>query len=124
MLDMLTQWITAIANFWNHYTDAGCITVAALCAWCVAAVVEAYFVPLNWPIRKQKELTVVVTIAISWIAGASLWWATDPADPLRVRVIVTGVLSLVSPVSYVWVAKLLTKYFPAIGSVWSLEQPK
>jgi hypothetical protein len=123
MLDILNAWVTSLANFWEHYTDVGCIIAGAVCGWCVAAIVETYFVPTYWPVHKQKGVTILVTICVSWFAAAMLWWVTDPIDPLRMRITVTGVLSPISPFGYVWVGRILTKKFPSIGSVWSLEKP-
>jgi hypothetical protein len=122
VLDLINQWVSSLANFWDHYTDVGCIIVGAMCGWCVAAIVEALFVPTYWPSQKQKAATVLVTIVVSWFAAAMLWWVTDPIDPLRMRVTVAGILSPISPFGYVWVGRLLTKKFPSIGSVWSLEK--
>lgn len=124
MLDTIVNWVNQLAGLWQHYTDLGCILVANVPAWAIVIIAETFFIPATWTARAQQGATILLNIVIAWTVAATLWWVFDPADPLRVRLTVTGILSPISPFAYVWVGKIATKYFPSVGSIFALPKPE
>ena len=63
---------------------------------------------------------MLVNIALGTSVSYLLWRAMSPQDPGSLDLAVSATCALISPFSYVWVAKVLTHIFPWIGSVWAI----
>jgi hypothetical protein len=104
--------------FLHQYPEVIAILLGTLASWAIATLLEALFIPETWSNRKTKQFTVLVSIALATVVSYIVWRAMDPADPRIFNFAVSLTCALISPFSYVWVAKALTHFFPWIGSVW------
>ena len=65
-----------------------------------------------------------VPIVACGIATELLWSVFDLDSDSHTRRVVCYLAAPIAPFSYIWVAKVASKYVPWINSIWSLDPPK
>lgn len=116
--EKIIEWLLAMGVGWPDVTS---VSVGTVSAWSIALILEFMLSGNGYNELKVRKAVVASTVICAWFCSALLWSMWDPIDPLRTVVIVTGVLAPISPISYVVVAKLLSKYVPWINSLWAPE---
>lgn len=111
-----------VLNIWEHYPDLGVLVIGSVSGWLLTVGLELYFMPIATDPetkRRQKGYTFLFCWLVTAFISSMLWWVLDPIDPLRLRVTVSTVVSIMGWFAYPTIAKYLTSKFPSIGSAWS-----
>ena len=98
------------------------ILFGTLASWAGATLLEGLFVPTTWTKRAAQQVTVIANVTLGISISYPVWRAMSPQDPGLVDFAISATCALISPFSYVWVAKALTHFFPWIGSVWAIPE--
>lgn len=115
----MKEWIEWLLGTGSQWPDLLSIGIGTACAWAVGILIETYVIPIEWPIRKQKALVILVTVVTAAIASTFVWGELDPHDSMRHRAIISVALSPLSPFTYAIIGRILTPHFPSIGSAWA-----
>jgi hypothetical protein len=113
--------IEQFLEFIQHWPDATILAGCSVFAWLLTLALEWWFLPIAIDPavkRRQQGLTFVFCWAVSALSSSILWWALDPADPLKVRVSVSVVVGAFGFFAYPPIARLVSEKVPAIGSAW------
>lgn len=111
MWDYIGQHIAQVIAFFVKYPEFLAILCATLGSWALGALSE-YFMPVTWPTRAQRQITLLVNVCSGTIICAVMWFALDHVDPRGVRLMVSLVCGVTSPFSYIFVGRVLGHYFP------------
>ena len=114
MLDEILKWLDAAAG----YLPLVSVVVGTLSGWIVALVVEAFFLPLEWPKRRQQGITVLLNILASGMGASLMWWALDGGTTFGHIAAVSFVVAPVSAVLYPIVGRWATAKWPMVASAW------
>lgn len=110
---------SAWLQIFDNYPDFLACLVGSAGGFAFGLIAEAYFIPQAWSERKQKGASVIVTLAAGVLMSSYIWHALDPSDPLSMRIAASFAASCLSIFLYPSAARVATKFFPTIGSVWA-----
>jgi hypothetical protein len=120
-MDSVIHWIREILELGEHYLDLVILLACSAFGMLLTVALEWWFLPtVTAPdaVRRQKGYTFLFCWAMSAASSSFLWYAIDPADPLKVRLSVSIVVGAFGFFAYPPLARVLTDKFPAIGSAW------
>lgn len=118
MMDYFNQ---AVA-FLRQYPEILAVLLATLGSWSLAALAE-YFIPVAWPSRAQKQITLLINVCSGTILCAVIWFGLDHVDERGLRLGVSLVVGVTSPFSYVLVGRVLAHFFPW-ATAWAGDPPE
>ena len=112
-------------DFWlklaGQYPDAMAVALGCLLSWPPGLVLETWFLPVTWPDRKIKQVTLSVTMVIAFVASAVLWHALDRADSNTLVGVICLPAALGAPFVHMLAAAVLTHFFPYLDSVFKFK---
>ena len=117
------NFIRQALDWLRAYPEATAVLFGTLASWSGATLLEAVFMPLTWTRRKAIQVTVLTNLILGTVVSFMVWRAMDPHAPGSLDFVISLTCALISPFSYVWVAKVSTHFCPWIGSVWAMEEP-
>jgi hypothetical protein len=110
----------------SDYPDIIALIVGSLIGWVFVVMIETYFLPTETDptrLRRQKGLTFILTWLSSGAASSILWGFLDPRDRRAERVIISYLVGILAFATYPLVGRLITRFFPSVGSAWSPRDP-
>lgn len=116
------DYIRHAIEFFHTYPEVLAVLIATLASWALGALSE-YFMPLDWPSRAQKQITLLVNICSGTILCAVIWFGLDHVDARGLRLAVSLSVGVTSPFSYILVGRVLGHYFPW-ATAWAGAAPK
>ena len=111
----LIDWVLHVGRL---HPDLVAILLGTAAGNVASLLAERYAIPVTTPERKQQGLTVLIAIIAAFCLSFASWSVLNPADPAKLRAVVSLSASLVSVIVYPAVARWATAKWPAIGSVW------
>jgi hypothetical protein len=100
------------------------ILLGTVSGWATATIAEYLLAGSALSHKAIKNLVIVATVIACGVSTELLWGVFDKLSDPHTRRVVCYVLAPISPFSYIWVAKIASKYVPWINSIWSLDPPK
>ena len=79
---------------------------------------EAYLIPATMPVQRQQGYTVLIALVGAFSLSFLSWGVLAPADPAKLRAVISVSAALASVVVYPTVARWATAKWPVIGSIW------
>jgi len=116
MFDQILKWMTELVEFGFHYPDVAACIIGSLSGYAVGVLVEYYFVPVTLPHRTQQAVSILATQLSGTVLSATIWAHTTPLD---LRLAISFCVATVGVFFYTAIARVVTKFVPAVGSVWS-----
>jgi hypothetical protein len=107
----------------TQYPDAIAVLFGTALSWAPGLILETWVLPVTWPDRKMKQVTLAITVAVAFISSTVLWHFLDPADSNSFVGFVSFVAALSAPLVHIVAAKYLTAKFPWIDSVFKKPAP-
>ncbi len=114
----MTDFIDWLIHTGRLHPDIVAILLGTAAGNIASLLAEAYLIPATMPERKQQGLTVLIAILGAFALSFATWDVLNPADPAKLRAVVSLSASLVSVIVYPAVARWATARWPAIGSIW------
>lgn len=105
-----------------HWPDLTCVAVGGAVACVLTLALEWFFLPIVEDLalkRRQKGQTFLFCWGLSGSLSTILWRLWDPADPFLVVFATSFIVGPLPFVVYPALARLATKFVPAIGSAWA-----
>jgi hypothetical protein len=116
MIDQILKWGTELIEFGYHYPDVASVIGGSLSGYAVGVLVECYFVPVTLPHRSQQAVSMLATLVSGTLLSATIWAHTTPLD---LRLAISFCAATLGCFFYPAIARVVTRYFPAVGSVWA-----
>ena len=115
------HWLRELLELGEHYLDVVILLACSAFGMLLTLALEWWFLPtVQDPaaIRRQRGLTFLFCWTMSALSSSFVWWAVDPADPLKVRLSVSIVVGAFGFFAYPALAKFASDKMPSIGSAW------
>lgn len=93
--------------------------LGSLAGWILAIIVETWFMPPTVPIRRQRQILVILNVLASWVLSVVVWGALDGDDNLKRRMVISVAAAILAPVIYPAIAQIATRFFPSVGSAFA-----
>jgi hypothetical protein len=116
MIDQIVKWATELVEFGYHYPDIIAVLLGSCSGYAVGVLAEYYFVPVTLPARTQQALSILATQVSGTLLSAMIWAHTTP---LELRLAISFCAATVGCFFYPAIARIVTKFVPAVGSVWA-----
>jgi len=116
MIDEIVKWATELVDFGYHYPDVIAVLLGSCSGYAVGVLAEYYFVPVTLPRRTQQALSILATQVSGTLLSATIWAHTTPLD---LRLAISFCAATVGCFFYPAIARVVTKFVPAVGSVWA-----
>lgn len=113
--------LETIATWCTKYPEIAAMGFGSILSWAPGLILETWFLPLEWPDRKVKQVTLSLTVGVATLVSALLWRWFDPSDKEGLVWLVSGAAALSSPVIHIAAASVLTHFFPYLDSVFKLK---
>ena len=120
----MTQLIDYLLAIGKENPVLVAMILGTISGWAIATITEYFLAGTSWPAKNIKRIVVLVTVIACGIATELLWSVFDKSSDPHTRRVVCYVAAPISPFSYIWVAKIASKYVPWINSIWSLDQTR
>lgn len=114
-MQAIVDWLLNVGANWP---DALAVVIGWVSGWGLATGVE-YFMDTALPERLQKGYAWCANVVCTTVVGSVVWHQLDPADKAALYVVTSFGLSFAGAAIYPAVARLVTKYVPAVASVYS-----
>lgn len=118
------SYVNQALAFLQQYPALLAIILGTFASWTAATLLEQVFLPTHWSPRELKQATVMANLVFGTAISAITWHFLAPKDPRGFRIAVSFTCALISPFSYVWVARVLSHYIPWFQSAWQLSPPQ
>jgi len=114
----IVDWLLNIAE---HYPDTVCLLLGSIAAFTLTAMLERYFLPPTVDpvaLRRQQGFTFLFCWLASGVISSALWTVVDPADPLRMRLVVSFTVGILPFPTYPILSRLAAAHFKAFSTAW------
>jgi hypothetical protein len=113
--------IDTIELLGHRYPELAAMVAGSALSWAPGLILETWVLPVTWPDRKVKQVTLGVTVAVATTVSALLWHWFAPLDKKGLVWLVSGAAALSAPVIHLFAAKILTHFFPYLDSVFKFK---
>ena len=114
----MTDFIDWLIHTGRLHPDIVAILLGTASGNIASLLSETYAIPATMPARQQRGLTILIAIIGAFALSYAAWDVLNPADPAKLRAVVSLCASIVSVVVYPAVARWATAKWPSIGSIW------
>lgn len=117
-MDTLKSIFDYLLSLGDQWPDALAVVIGWASGWGLATGVE-YFLDPSLPDRLQKGYAWLANVFCTTVVGSIVWHELDPADSAGLYIVASFGLSFAGAAIYPTVARIVTKYVPAVNSIYS-----
>ena len=112
----LIDWLLHVGRL---HPDLVAILLGTAAGNVASLLAERYAIPPGMPQHRQQGITILIALVGAFSLSYAAWSVLNPADPARLRAVVSLCGSLLSVIVYPAVARWATAKWPSIGSIWN-----
>ena len=109
------DWVLALIGQWP---DTTALVIGAGLSWAPGFILETWFLPVTWPDRRMKQVTLSVTAAVALLTSYVIWRSLDSSDTKTMTLVVCAAAACAAPFIHMAVAATITHFFPWFDSVF------